>query len=35
MLLLLLLLLPVKFKAENTWMVMNISGNVFLLSHLN
>ena len=34
-LMLLLLLLPVKLKAKNTWMVMNIYGNVHLLSHLN
>ena len=33
--LLLLLLLPVKLQAKNTWMVMNIYGNVHLLSHLN
>ena len=32
---LLLLLLPVKLQAKNTWMVMNIYGNVHLLSHLN
>ena len=33
--LMLLLLLPVKLKAKNTWMVMNIYGNVHLLCHLN
>ena len=35
LILLLLLLLPVKLQAKNTWMVMNIYGNVHLLSHLN